>query len=169
MQYTGQNKGKFRLVETQAPAGYIGGWKKDISILDMEQDFTLKAENTLARLPYGEITVTKKILEKDIIWAHGNPVFRFIITGKDQRGMEHSYENYVEFEKGNYNKQDDYAILSCTISRIPLGRYTISEKETLSYSSRMLLPIPQMCRLQEKTELQSWTEKTKRRSLPLPI
>ena len=47
--------------------------------------------------------------------------------------MEHSYENYVEFEKGNYNKQDDYAILSCTISRIPLGRYTNSEKETLSY------------------------------------
>lgn len=133
LQYTGQNKGKFRLVETQAPAGYIGGWKKDISILDMEQDFTLKAENTLARLPYGEITVTKKILEKDIIWAHGNPFFRFIITGKDQRGMEHSYENYVEFEKGNYNKQDDYAILNCTISRIPLGRYTISEKETLRY------------------------------------
>lgn len=99
----------------------------------MEQDFTLKAENTLARLPYGEITVTKKILEKDIIWAHGNPVFRFIITGKDQRGMEHNYENYVEFEKGNYNKQDDYAILNCTISRIPLGRYTISEKETLRY------------------------------------
>lgn len=28
LQYTGQNKGKFRLVETQAPAGYIGGWKK---------------------------------------------------------------------------------------------------------------------------------------------
>lgn len=77
LQYTGQNKGKFRLVETQAPAGYIGGWKKDISILDMEQDFTLKAENTLARLPYGEITVTKKILEKVIIWAHGNPGFSF--------------------------------------------------------------------------------------------
>ena len=51
----------------------------------MEQDFTLKAENTLARLPYGEITVTKKILEKDIIWAHGNPVFVYNNRKRSER------------------------------------------------------------------------------------
>ena len=43
----------------------------------------------------GEITVTKRIREADITWAHGNPVFRFRITGKDQLGATHVYEKYV--------------------------------------------------------------------------
>lgn len=133
LQYTAQNKGKFRLLETQAPEGYLGGWKKDVCILDMEQDFVLEAQNTTVRLPYGEITVTKKILERDIVWSHGNPVFRFIIRGKDQRGLEHTYEDYVEFKKENYKRQGEYAVLSCTISRVPLGKYTIGEKETFRY------------------------------------
>lgn len=133
LQYTSRNKGKFRLVETKTPEGYTGGWKKDIFILDMSQDFTLEVQNIPVRLPYGEITVTKKILEKDIIWAHGNPVFRFTINGKDQRGLTHTYEEYVEFRKENYEKQGEYAVLSCTIPKVPLGIYTISEKETLRY------------------------------------
>ena len=48
----------------------------------------------------GEITVTKRIREADITWAHGNPVFRFRITGKDQLGATHVYEKYVEFKPG---------------------------------------------------------------------
>lgn len=85
------------------------------------------------RPPYGEITITKKILENDIIWAHGNPVFRFVVNGTDRKGKAHSYENYVEFRQENYEKQGDYAVLSCTIAKVPFGSYTISEKETLRY------------------------------------
>lgn len=133
LQYTDQNKGKFRLVETQAPEGYLGNWKEDISILDENQDFALEVSNEGIRLPYGEITITKKILENDIIWAHGNPVFRFVVNGTDRKGKAHSYENYVEFRQENYEKQGDYAVLSCTIAKVPFGSYTISEKETLRY------------------------------------
>ena len=132
--YDPSNEGKFRVIETQAPEEYEGSWQADIDILKENfQDKILEAENTLARLPCGEITVTKKIREKDIIWAHGNPVFRFEINGTDQRGMSHTYRNYVEFQKGNYGRQGEYAVLSYTFSGVPLGEYTISEKETLRY------------------------------------
>ena len=111
----------------------LGTGKRDISILDENQDFALEVSNEGIRPPYGEITITKKILENDIIWAHGNPVFRFVVNGTDRKGKAHSYENYVEFRQENYEKQGDYAVLSCTIAKVPFGSYTISEKETLRY------------------------------------
>ena len=116
-----------------SPEGYLGNWKEDISILDENQDFALEVSNEGIRPPYGEITITKKILENDIIWAHGNPVFRFVVNGTDRKGKAHSYENYVEFRQENYEKQGDYAVLSCTIAQVPFGSYTIREKETLRY------------------------------------
>ena len=87
--------------------------------------------NTL--LTDGEITVTKKIKEADITWAHGNPVFRFRVTGKDQKGLTHVYEQYVEFEPGKYTVSGGDAILSCSFKGIQAGRYTISELPTLRY------------------------------------
>lgn len=135
LRYDPSNEGKFRLVEVQSPEGYEGKWQKDIDILEENfQDTILKAENTLIRLPGGEITVTKKIREQDIIWAHGNPVFRFEINGTDQKGIFHRYENYVEFQNKNYEIQGEYAVLRYTFRGIPLGKYTVSEKETLRYS-----------------------------------
>lgn len=135
LRYDTTNEGKFRLIEIQPPEGYEGNWKKDINILEEDfQDTVLEAENTLVRLPCGEITVTKKIREQDIIWAHGNPVFRFEISGTDQKGMFHRYEDYVEFQDRNYERQGGYAILSYTFHGIPLGNYSIHEKETLRYS-----------------------------------
>ena len=77
--------------------------------------------------------ITKRIREQDIIWAHGNPVFRFCVTGTDGKGISHAYEDFVEFRKGEYPTDRGYAVLSCTFSTIPLGRYTVSEKKTLRY------------------------------------
>nr|WP_294660144.1 isopeptide-forming domain-containing fimbrial protein [uncultured Blautia sp.] len=139
LQYRSSNAGKFRLVETKPPEGYKGGWQADIDILEETfQDPILQAENTLLRAPYGEITVTKKIRKEDIIWAHGNPVFRFVISGTDQKGLEHTYENYVEFQEKNYQVQGEYAVLNCTFQKIPFGTYTICEKETLRYQLQEL-------------------------------
>lgn len=81
----------------------------------------------------GMITITKKINESDITWAHGNPVFRFSITGQDQQGISHVYENYVEFEPGVYSVSGEDAVMSCYFTDIPPGRYTISELQTLRY------------------------------------
>lgn len=81
----------------------------------------------------GQITVTKRIREQDIIWAHGNPVFRFSVRGTDTNNLTHVYEDYVEFRKGEYLTDGEYAILSCTFSNLPMGNYTVSEKKTLRY------------------------------------
>ena len=130
---TKTNEGKFRITETKAPEGYICDWSKEFNLMDLPSESTITAENQLEKLLEGKIQITKRILEKDIVWAHGNPVFRFVITGKDARGTEHSYEDYVEFKEGSYFRVGDYAWMICTVTGIPEGTYTISEKETLRY------------------------------------
>lgn len=82
----------------------------------------------------GSVTVTKKILEKDITWAHGDPVFRFVLNGTDTDGIQHTYEDYLEYQVGNYTLDaNGYAVLSFTFKSIPLGAYTLTEKETQRY------------------------------------
>lgn len=81
----------------------------------------------------GEITVTKKIKEADITWAHGNPVFRFMVAGNDQKGISHVYQKYVEFKPGNYNVTGNDAVMSCSFTGIQPGHYTVSELPTLRY------------------------------------
>lgn len=81
----------------------------------------------------GQITVTKRIREQDITWAHGNPVFRFSVRGTDTSDITHMYEDYVEFRKGEYLTDGEYAVISCTFTNLPMGKYTVSEKKTLRY------------------------------------
>ena len=88
----------------------------------------------------GEITVTKRIREADITWAHGNPVFRFRITGKDQLGATHVYEKYVEFKPGKYAMAGEDAVMKCSFAGIQPGTYTVSELPTLRYQFEYILP-----------------------------
>lgn len=89
---------------------------------------------TLLRLPKGEITVTKRIREEDITWAHGNPTFFFVAEGKDYSGAYHKYEAYVVFTKDNYKKEEDgYISLNTVFKDLPLGEYEVYEKKALRY------------------------------------
>lgn len=88
----------------------------------------------------GEITVTKRIREADITWAHGNPVFRFRITGKDQLGAMHVYEKYVEFKPGKYAMAGEDAVMKCSFTGIQPGTYMVSELPTLRYQFEDILP-----------------------------
>lgn len=130
------NEGKFKIVESKNPTGYEGSFEKEF-VFDMsgqeEQTAELTVLNSPVVLPAGEITVVKKIKEADIIWAHGNPVFRFRVSGTDARGKEHTYEDFVEYQRSSYIVKDGYAVLSCTFENIPIGNYTVSELETLRY------------------------------------
>ena len=136
---TKTNEGKFRITETKAPEDYICDWSREFNLMDLPSESTITAENQLEKLLEGKIQIAKRILEKDIVWAHGNPVFRFVITGKDARGAEHSYEDYVEFKEGSYSRVGDYAWMICTVTGIPEGTYNISEKETLRYRFKSLM------------------------------
>lgn len=99
----------------------------------------------------GEIVVTKKIKEADITWAHGNPVFRFRVTGKDQKGIPHVYEQYVEFEPGKYTVSGEDAMRSCSFKGIQAGRYTISELPTLRYQFESIAANSENVSISDKT------------------
>lgn len=132
---TEENEGKFRIVEVKNPSGYEGTFEKEISFasaVEQEQKIEIEAANTPVLPPMGKITVVKQIKEDEITWAHGNPVFRFKVSGTDVKGKTHTYEDYVEFREGEYTTENGYGIMKC-VFEIPLGRYTVSELETLRY------------------------------------
>ena len=123
-------------MELQNPEGYEGSFIREVAFdlsASGEQEVEITAYNTPERAPVGEITVTKKIREDEIIWAHGNPVFRFRVSGRDVYGTEHTYENYVEFRREGYTVRDGYAYLSCSFENVPSGQYTVSELPSLRY------------------------------------
>ena len=86
-------------------------------------------------MPVGQIVVNKSIKESDIHWAHGNPTFRFTVSGTDTNGVRHTYQDFVEFRPGNYTKDGNgNAILSVTFNGVPTGTYEITEAKTIRYS-----------------------------------
>ena len=135
---TRTNEGKFKVVETKTPSGYEGKKGKEFNITDLSDGTVFIITNTPIEIPKeeeltGEILVKKKIREKDITWAHGNPTFLITVSGKDSKGMTHTYSNYMEFTADNYGVEGDYAVVSHIFSGIPAGTYQIEEGITLRY------------------------------------
>lgn len=90
---------------------------------------------TRIQVPYhfGEIAIIKRILEKDIVWAHGNPTFLFCAEGTDEKGVFHRYEEYICFTKENYSVSGDYAEVKTVISHVPCGTYEVYELPVIDY------------------------------------
>lgn len=134
LEITKENQGRFLVRETKIPEGYQGSYQKEVTLTENGEVLELDAENQPIRLPEGEITITKKIKESEIIWAHGAPSFSFVITGKDLRGNVRTYEDSVVFMPGSYQKDaEGNAVMRVTIKHIPLGTYRIYEKQVLRY------------------------------------
>lgn len=91
---------------------------------------------TRIRIPlsFGSITITKRISEADIVWAHGNPTFMFRAEGEDEKGNAHRYEEFVCFRKGGYSLSGGgFAEVSVTISHVPCGIYRVTELPVMDY------------------------------------
>ena len=91
---------------------------------------------TRIRIPlsFGSITITKRISEADIVWAHGNPTFMFRAEGEDEKGNAHRYEEFVCFRKGGYSLTGGgFAEVSVTISHVPCGMYRVTELPVMDY------------------------------------
>lgn len=132
--YSESNKGKFKIVETEAPSGYKGSWQQEFILTSEKREFTFQAVNEPDKLATGELVITKKIREADITWAHGNPVFHFVAEGQDERGTRRKYEDYLCFAPGAYTVDaDGWATLSLTIKNVPAGCYQLYEKPSLRY------------------------------------
>lgn len=130
-----KNNGKFKVVETKAPAGYLCSWEKELVLTEEhEEPLLLEAVNHRDRPAVGEVTVIKKIKEKDLIRAHGNPVFTFVLEGRDIKGSNRKYENYICFSPGGYSLDENgNAILQITFKNVPVGQYQVYEKPVLYY------------------------------------
>ncbi|NLZ46372.1 MAG: leucine-rich repeat domain-containing protein, partial [Clostridiales bacterium] len=85
----------------------------------------------------GEIKIIKRIKISDIVFAHGNPTFIFKVendkTGQTYYKSITFSEEYVEdfIEK---NPSEKYIEQSVTLSGLPVGKYRISEVDTLRYT-----------------------------------
>ena len=91
---------------------------------------------TRIRIPvsFGSITITKRIKEADIVWAHGNPAFLFRAEGEDEKGKFHRYEEFLCFRKGGYSLTGDgFAEISVTIAHVPCGTYRVTELPVMDY------------------------------------
>lgn len=135
LEITPKNEGKFKVTETKAPSGYIGSWEKEFVLTeDNTEPGIFEAVNEPDRPALGEIVIIKKIRENEIIWAHGNPVFCFVVEGTDAKGNHRKYENYVCFSQDGYTVDDSgYAVLQITFRNVPAGTYRVYEKSALYY------------------------------------
>lgn len=132
--YSETNKGRFQIKETRHPSGYTGEWEKKFVLTAESREFFYEVTNKPTKLLRGSITVVKKIKEADIIWAHGNPVFGFVVEGTDEKGGRKKYEDSIVFMPENYETDaQGYAVSRITFTNVPPGSYEIYEKPVLRY------------------------------------
>ena len=82
----------------------------------------------------GELWITKRIREEDIVYAHGNPTFLFAAEGQDSAGAYHRFETFLIFTPDNHTVDaEGFASLSAVISGVPLGSYDILELPVNDY------------------------------------
>ncbi len=108
----------------------------EFSRLGSSENATSNETETRIRIPlsFGSVTITKRISEADIVWAHGNPTFLFRAEGKDEKGNSHRYEEFLCFKKGGYALTGDgFAEVSVTITHVPCGTYRVTELPVMDY------------------------------------
>ena len=138
---TKRNMGKFKVEEIKAPTGYTGTWSKEYSFTKAEAsgqpDNTVIRNDTAANTPkvppVGKIIIRKRILEEDINWANGDPIFQFVVEGTDIHGKHIRMSDYVRFSQGNYSVVSGYAYLSIEFDNVPFGTYDLKELKSLRY------------------------------------
>lgn len=82
-------------------------------------------------LRINHICLTKKIQVDDIVWAHGNPVFTFTLTGTDAAGTKQSWHQAVEFTKDQVPENGTATLTADFV--VPAGTYEASEEKTMRY------------------------------------
>ena len=82
-------------------------------------------------LRMNHIRLTKSIQTEDIVWAHGNPIFTFTITGKDAAGNQQAWHQTVEFTEATV-PTNGVAVLAADFE-VPAGTYEAYEEKTMRY------------------------------------
>lgn len=124
LSYTEENQGKFRIVETEAPEGYEGGWQKDFNVTDLGSNAVYEAPNAKIRIKYGQISLIKKdsftgeeIKEKD-------GLFKIYQWNKETGNYEDTLETpEIKFRLG----QEAYLSEKIPITEENQGKFFLTE------------------------------------------
>ncbi len=123
--------GSYYFKEVKAPPGYglnpqnikfsvnymTAGKVQEITVADPQKNYKL--------------TVAKKIYQKDVVFAHGNPTFTFEVVND---ATDEKYYKIVSFSNNNVNPEaEGYAEVSAVFA-LPMGTYTVSEVSANRYS-----------------------------------
>ena len=120
--------GSYTLTELSSPSGYQKGKK----VTCVVEDTPFVQSYTLTNIKYVNIHLKKMIQADDIVWAHGNPVFSFYVTGTDLDGAAHTWYDTVEFTE---EKTADSGMVSLEAEfTVPAGKYTAGEEKTARYA-----------------------------------
>lgn len=131
--------GRYYVKETLAAPGYqLDNRTYPVTVVNNygegRPEKVLRVQDEPEKKATGQITITKKIRESDILWVHGNPTFFFRIEGTDNEGRPQQFEDFLSFQPGNYEKdKNGYAYRNLTFSQIPEGHYQVYELPTLRY------------------------------------
>lgn len=129
-------EGTYILSELQTPDGYKKG-EPVTCVIKASGEIQSFA---LTNVKYVKIRLTKMLYANEIVWAHGNPVFTFELTGTDLDGGLHTYYDTVEFKEtpapeieGEAAAEGD--MISRTVEfNVPAGRYEACELKTARYA-----------------------------------
>ena len=126
--------GTYTVTEITAPRGYALNAKAQnakINYLDQETKKGSAELSFVNKRLYSTIKVIKEIDNADIVWAHGNPIFTFKVTGKDMLGNTHTYYDTVEFTKTGVGTGTKASLTA--VFKVFAGTYTVSEEPTARY------------------------------------
>ena len=122
--------GTYTLIETKAPKGYALADPVTVKIEEKPEIQTFEMKD----VPYGSLTVVKKLKFSEITFAHGNPIFRFTVSGKDLAGKSHEYGTVLEFTDELKPDGSGFVTVSHTFFNIPAGTaYQVEENFSLRY------------------------------------
>ena len=111
---------------------------------------TKSSNQAQANLRINHIWLTKQIQTEDIVWAHGNPIFIFSITGKDAAGKPQAWHQAVEFTQEQVSAEGK-AILTADFE-VPAGIYEASEEKTMRYQLEEISQIQNGTKLGERVK-----------------
>ncbi len=122
--------GSYYLKEKKAPVNYsISSKNIKFSVNYLTAGKVQEITVTNPKETY-KLTVNKKIYQKDIVLAHGNPTFTFKVTNSD---TNETYHKTVAFGSNNITPGDDSYAEASAIFALPAGTYTVEEISTDRY------------------------------------
>lgn len=121
--------GTYTLTELEAPENYKKAEPITCVVTDTPQVQTYQISN----VKYVDVELTKTILAKEVVWAHGNPTFTLCLQGSDLDGETYTYRKTLVFAPEIFGEQKEGVMSLKADFHVPAGDYQAWEGQTARY------------------------------------